>query len=64
MRYVINFLSEINLFVKGNGEQRFLSDDFYLEPSEVKVNKDSCKKVCEFEGEENNVTLYFNVPIN
>ena len=67
LRYAINFSSEINLVVKGSGEQRFLSDDFYLEPSEVKINgilNDSCKKTCEFEGEENNVTLYFDVPLN
>ena len=67
LRYIINFSSEINLVIKGSGQQRFLSDAFYLEPIEVKVNgisQNTCKKVCEFEGQENNVTLYFDKPLN
>ena len=67
LRYIINFSSEINLVVKGSGKQRFLSNAFYLEPSEVKVNgisNNTCKKVCDFEGQENNVTLYFDEPLN
>ena len=67
LRYIINFSSEVNLVIKGSGQQRFLSDVFYLEPFEVKVNgisNNTCKKVCDFEGQENNVTLYFDEPLN
>ena len=57
------FSSEIHMVIKGNGNQSILNDSFSMEPSEVFVNgifRESCKKFCELEYEENNVTLYFN----
>ena len=60
---LINFSSEIHLLVLGSGNQSILNNSFYLEPSEVIVNGISsnlCKKFCELDYEENNVTLYFN----
>ena len=65
-RNLINYLSEIHLIISSNGTQRLLGNTFYKEPYEVKVNgilKNSCKKTCDFDYEENNVTLYFNTPI-
>ena len=58
-----NYSSKINLVIITRGIQSFLNDSFYLEPSVVIINgkiKKSCRKVCEFEYEENDVTLYFN----
>ena len=58
-----NYSSKINLVILGRENQSFLNDSFYLEPSLVIINgkiKKSCKKFCEFEYEENDVTLYFN----
>ena len=49
--------------ILGRENQSFLNDSFYLEPFLVIINgkiKKSCKKFCEFEYEENDVTLYFN----
>ena len=57
------YSSEIHMVIKGNGNQSILNDSFSIEPSEVFVNgifRESCKKFCELEYEENNVTLYFN----
>ena len=61
--FLTKFLSEIHLKITGTGNQSLLSDSFYLEPSEVIVNgiiKNGCKKFCEMEKEENNVSLFFN----
>ena len=59
-----NFLSEIHLIIKGNGIQNILFDEFIYEPSEVLVNGiskgNTCKKTCELEEEENNITLIFS----
>ena len=66
LKYLINFKWEIKLVILGSGNQGIINDKFYLEPSEVEVNgisKDSCKKFCEMDLEENNVTLYFNAPV-
>ena len=60
---IINISSEIQLLISGSGNQSILSDSFYLDPSEVVINgisRKSCKKFCELDSEENNVTLYFN----
>ena len=56
-------ISEIRLIIIGTGNQSILNDSFYLEPSEVIVNgiiKNECKKFCQMEKEENNVSLFFN----
>ena len=66
IRNIIIYNSEIKLVIIGRGEQRILNNAYYLEPSQVIVNgisRDSCKKTCEFESEENNVSLYFNVTV-
>ena len=62
----IYYYSEIRLKVLGKGDISILSDNFIFEPSEVKINGDSnnCKKVCNFQEEENNVILYFSDSIN
>ena len=65
-RNLIHLSSEINLVIRGSGNQSLLNDSFYIEPSEVFVNgilRDSCKMFCELENEENNVTLIFNTSI-
>ena len=65
-RNLINLSSEINLVIRGSGNQSLLNDSFYIEPSEVFVNgilRDSCKMFCELENEVNNVTLIFNTSI-
>ena len=67
LRYLNYFSGKINLVILGSGNQRILNNLYYLEPSEVIVNgvtKASCKKSCEMNYEENNVTLYFNKPVN
>ena len=58
--------SEINLVIKGPGNLNYLSNSFYLDPSEVIVNGDSrplINKSAEFESGLNNVTIKFNEPI-
>ena len=55
-------ISEIRLII-GAGNRSILNDSFYLEPSKVIVNgiiKNECKKFCQMEKEENNVSLFFN----
>ena len=62
-RVLINLSSEINLVIKGDGNQSILNNTFYSEPSEVYVNdiyKESCKKFCEMDEEINNIKLIFN----
>ena len=59
--------SEINLIIEGEGNQYFLNETFYLEPSEVIVNdvqNDSCKINCFFKKDLNNVTIKFDRLIN
>ena len=60
-----NFLSEVNLIIKGKGNQQLLSDKFKYYPSEVIVNGKSkqCKKTCHLDEEINNVILKFNETI-
>ena len=58
--------SEIKLVIKGSGYSNFLSDDFNIEPYEVKINgeiNDLCKKSCSFNNDLNNVTIKFNETI-
>ena len=67
LRNLNYFSGNINLVILGSGNQRILNNLYYLEPSEVIVNgvtRASCKKSCEMNYEENNVTLYFNKPVN
>ena len=62
-RVLINLSSEINLVIKGGGNQSILNNTFYLEPSRVYINdiyKESCKKFCEMYGEINNIKLIFD----
>ena len=58
----IYYYSEIRLKVLGKGDINILSDNFIFEPSEVIINDESnnCKKICNFQEEENNVILYFS----
>ena len=66
LRNLNNFSSEIHLVVLGSGNQKLLNNTFELEPSRVSVNgvnKNECKKTCDMDGEENNVTLYFDYPV-
>ena len=59
-------LSEINLIIKGPGNHSILSQDFYIDPSEVIVNevkKPYCKKICDFDKDLNNVILKFDTQI-
>ena len=61
------FVSKIHLVIVGSGNQSFLNDSFLLDPYEVRVNgisKSLCKKFCEFEQEENNITLTFDMKVN
>ena len=54
---------EINLIIQGKGEQKFLNELFYKDPSEVIVNgvsNNSCKKRCNFGYELNNLTIKFD----
>ena len=64
IKKLINGKSEINLIIQGNGNQRFLCEEFNNEPSEVFVNgilqDNSCKKVCYLTEEINNITLIYN----
>ena len=58
----INYDSKIHLVIRGNGNQRLLSDYFDQEPSEVYVNghkRDLCKNTCYLEEEQSNITLIF-----
>ena len=67
LRHLIDLSSEIHLIIKGSGNQSLVSNEFNLEPSEVVINgirNNLCKKYCELENDENNVTLYFNDNIN
>ena len=63
---LVNCFSEVHLIVKGIWNKNILNDAFKFEPSEVIINGESknCSKVCNFQKEENNVTLYFNDSIN
>ena len=62
----IYYYSEIHLKVIGKGDRNILSNSFEFEPSDVKINgvSNNCKKVCNFQEEENNVIIYFNDIIN
>ena len=59
-----NYDSIIQLIISGKDEQKFLSEDFRYEPSEVIINGiskgESCKKSCYFDNDINNITLIFN----
>ena len=62
IKKIYNYYSEIHLVIKGSGEQKLLNDYFNSIPSEVYVNgikKELCKKECNLEGQESNVTLRF-----
>ena len=61
------YQSQVKLVVQGKGNIFFLSESFYLEPSEVIVNgisKDSHQKNCTFEYDLNNITIKFDELIN
>ena len=54
------------MIIQGKGELNILNNEFYSEPSEVKVNGESrpnCKKSCLFSYDLNNVTIKFNTQI-
>ena len=54
---------EINLTIKGTGNQNIINSGFYLEPSEILVEgeaKPSCKKSCTFQKDINQVTIKFD----
>ena len=58
--------SEIYLKIKGTGHQQLLSSSFKNEPSEVIVNnvsRNECKKTCNLDKEENNITIKFKMNI-
>ena len=66
-RNLITYNLEINLIIKGNGIQNILSDNFYIEPSEVYVNgfKDiTCTKTCNLTEIDNNITLKFSTQLH
>ena len=61
------FQSKIELILIGKGNQYFLNETFYLNPSLVIINgiqNDSCKKNCTFDKDLNNVTIKFSELIN
>ena len=63
--FLLNLISnsEIRLIIKGNGTQELINNEFSISPSLVSVNgvqKNSCNKTCELEGDINNITLSFN----
>ena len=66
--YFTSEQNEISLIVKGSDKrENFINDGFYLDPSEVIVNRDrrySCQKSCYFEEGLNNVTIKFGEKIN
>ena len=54
--------SEIIIWHQGTGYIYFIYENFYRDPSEIKVNgaiRDSCKKQCDFEGNSNKVEIKF-----
>ena len=63
IKNINNYISEINLVIKGKGIKQILNNNFYTEPSEVLVNgisKDSsCRKTCDLDEDKNNITLIF-----
>ena len=66
IRNIYNNNSEIYLKIKGTGNQQLLSSSFRNEPSEVIVNnvsRNECKKTCNLDKEENNITIKFNMNI-
>ena len=55
--------SKIKLIIKGNGNQAFLNETFYKEPSKIIVNniiRRDCKKFCNLESYTSNIILEFN----
>ena len=61
-----NKISEIHLVIQGNGNQNIISDNFNILPSEVLINgikDESCQKICNLEGDKNNITLKFESQI-
>ena len=64
----INHDSIIKLVVSGKGIQKFLSNSYIYEPSEVIINGISkgniCKKSCTLDYSINNITLIFNYSID
>ena len=60
LSYLIDLSSEIRMIISHNGTQNILNNSFYLEHSEVIVNgitRESCKKFCYLEFNENNITF-------
>ena len=56
------YISEINLIIKGNGNQKLTYESFYPYPSQVLVNgeiKSGCSRTCNLNGDTSNVTLKF-----
>ena len=68
VRNINNFYSEINLVIKGNGNQSLLSSRFDKEPYEVLVNgvskRNLCKNTCILEEDTNNISLIFDMEID
>ena len=62
-----NAYSEIHLVINEPGDQMILSNAFYKDPSDVIINGESkkniCNRVCYLEGNYNNITLVFNEDI-
>ena len=62
-----NAYSEIHLVINEPGDQMVLSNSFYKDPSDVIVNGESkkniCNRVCYLEENFNNITLVFNEDI-
>ena len=57
---------EISLIIMEKGNKNIINDNFYLEPSQVKVNgiyNESCKKTCYLDQDLNNVSIIFDKEI-
>ena len=54
---------EIKLIIEGTGNKNIINNNFYLDPSEVLIEgepKPSCKKICNFQNNINQVTIKFD----
>ena len=66
LKELINFASQIKLKISGRGNKNIIYNSFQNEPSNVKIEgvSQSCRKVCNFQRDVNNVILYFSSSIN
>ena len=66
-RFLSLYNSEIDLVIKGSGDQNFLSDSFSIQPSSVLINGElreiSYKNTCNLVGDKNYITIIFDKPI-